>query len=72
MRIDAKKYTKQQLDAIDSLFERNPYRSPTLDQFTTRFQNYGDYVGAEWCGMFIGIESDGYTHSSYTDRRIHP
>ena len=26
-------------------------------------QCFGDYIGAEWCGMFIGIEEDGYTHS---------
>jgi len=25
---------------------------------------YNTYVGVpDWCGMFIGIESDGYTHS---------
>jgi hypothetical protein len=22
-----------------------------------------DYVGILWCGMFIGIERDGHTHS---------
>ena len=21
------------------------------------------YIGVEWCGMFIGIEKDGYAHS---------
>lgn len=25
--------------------------------------NYGDYVGVEWCNMFVGIERDGYTHT---------
>jgi hypothetical protein len=28
-----------------------------------RVVNYGDYVGFEWCGMFIGVEKDGYAHS---------
>ena len=31
-----------------------------LDHYTC---NYGDYVGVDWCGMFLGIERDGYTHS---------
>ena len=23
----------------------------------------GDYVGIPWCGMYVGIELDGYTHT---------
>ena len=24
---------------------------------------YGDFIGGEWKGMFVGIERDGYTHT---------
>jgi hypothetical protein len=32
-------------------------------KFRKGFANYGDYIGGQWKGMFIGIEKDGYCHS---------
>lgn len=31
--------------------------------FRKTVHNYGDYMGVQWHGMFLGIEKDGYTHS---------
>ena len=41
----------------------------TYRQFrrTVTFHGFGssfpDYIGVEWCGMFVGIEKDGYAHT---------
>lgn len=55
--------TIKQIDSAIKLFERNPDGSNDFMEWFARFENYGDYAGIKWCGMFIGIESDGYTHS---------
>ncbi len=54
--------TDEQAQAVRQLFDRNPDGS-TLREFFDRVEPYGDYCGLGWCGMFIGIEKDGYTHS---------
>jgi len=59
----AEQVTPEQSKAIERLFNRNSDGSETLEEFAKRFECYGDYVGIKWCGMFIGIEQDGYTHS---------
>ena len=25
--------------------------------------NFPEYIGVQWCGMFVGIEKDGYAHT---------
>lgn len=56
--------TPAQTEAISNLYKRNPDGSHTLKGFFKRFEVfYGDFCGAQWCGMFIGIEKDGHTHS---------
>lgn len=57
-------YTEEQIAAIKTLFERNPDGANTLEEFEDRFNwCIGGYVGGPWCGMHIGIENDGHTHS---------
>ena len=65
--------TQEQKRAIFRLFERNKDGAKDYDDFLSRFvpgtacsleQNkFGDYIGGGWCGMYIGIEMNGYTHS---------
>lgn len=31
--------------------------------FRKQFVNHGDFIIGPWCGMWIGVERDGYTHS---------
>jgi hypothetical protein len=37
----------------------------TYRQFraTVRAESYGPALMVQWCGMWLGIEPDGYTHS---------
>lgn len=55
--------TPDQAESVERLFARSSDGSNTLVEFFARVENYGDYCGLLWCGMFIGIEKDGYTHS---------
>jgi len=56
--------TPAQTEAVEKLYMRNPDRSPSRQHFYNRFQYcHGGFIGFQWCGMFLGIEKDGYTHS---------
>ena len=60
--------TRSQCEAIKRLYDRSPDSAVSYLAFRRRFRLYsvgsvGDYIGAIWCGMFIGIETDGHTHS---------
>ena len=58
------KFTRKQSEAIKRLYDRSQDGAASYLSFRRRFQVcFGDYVGTKWCGMFIGIETDGYTHS---------
>ena len=58
-------FTLEQLNAIDHLWSRSPDGTADIYQFRKRFTWYDrmDYIGGKWCGMFIGIERNGYTHT---------
>lgn len=43
---------------FDKFYPRLTYR-----QFRKRVHPAWDYVMVQWCGMWLGIEKDGYTHS---------
>ena len=59
-----KPLTRQQREAVLKLYQRNSSGAASYLQFRRRFRwYYGDYIGGGWCGMFIGIELDGYTHT---------
>ncbi len=53
----------EQATAVKRLYSRSSDGSQTREEFFKRVQNYGDYCGLGWNGMFLGIEKDGYTHS---------
>jgi hypothetical protein len=55
--------TKEQQRAILKLFNRSSDGAASYLQFRRRFTDFRDYAGGQWCGMFIGIERDGYTHT---------
>jgi hypothetical protein len=56
--------TPDQLIALVKLYWRNADGAQTYNEFRNRAHSYhGGYIGLDWCGMFIGIEKDGYTHS---------
>jgi hypothetical protein len=59
--------TPKQVEAINVLYKRSPDGSRNRHEFFTRVQESGigsdRYAGINWCGMFVGIEPDGYTHT---------
>ena len=63
--------TKAQQQACLRLFNRQSEMIDPVDEsylaFRRRFikigASYDPYYIGPWCGMFIGIELDGYTHS---------
>lgn len=51
--------------ACASLFNRSADGAVHYEAFKARFQ-YINFVGCwlgQWCGMTVGIESDGFTHT---------
>ena len=71
------KLTKAQRAALKRVFDRTPInashegimkpsRMPfaiSYRQFRSAVQPGYDCVMVRWCGMWLGIEPDGYTHS---------
>lgn len=60
-----KAITKEQRKAIARLYERSPDGEGSYRTFRRRFR-YSPLMGAvmgRWCGMTVGIESDGYVGS---------
>lgn len=58
--------TQQQKEALERKWLINSCRDVSLEEFiATVYQPaYADgSIMVEWCGMTLGIEPDGYTHS---------
>ena len=56
--------TRAQREAIYKKFIRDPDGSPTYRIFRTRAHKaYAGIVMLRWCGMWVGIETDGYAHT---------
>jgi len=57
--------TKEQRKSLRCLYEQSADGSETYLQFRhrARLDTLMDCVMIHWCGMWIGIERDGYTHS---------
>lgn len=61
--------TKEQHAALRKLWDRMEstghakYDNDYESFVGTAHQSFGDCVVVPWCGMVIGIEPDGYTHS---------
>jgi len=57
------KLTKAQRKAVKRKFDINPDGAKSYSEFRRRVvQGYG-YIMLPWCHMWLGIETDGYTHS---------
>lgn len=69
--------TKQQRIALKRVYDRQPIKADPMfmDNYygLTRYLSYRqfrkmvqpgyDCIMIQWCGMWLGIETDGYTHS---------
>ncbi len=59
--------TADQLRALRLKYQQNPDDAASFAQFKGRARPAGTgsdrYVMLPWCGMWLGIEPDGYTHS---------
>jgi len=60
-----KPITRAQRKAIHAMYLRNPNGSKTYREFRKRFYpQFGGYIAIlDWCGMYVGVERDGFTHS---------
>jgi hypothetical protein len=58
-------FSQEQHDALAKLYERSADGATSYAQFASRavYSYVMDCVMVPWCGMQIGIERDGYTHS---------
>jgi hypothetical protein len=54
--------TKKQQQAIKRKYERDN-QGMTYLQFRRSVKHGYDCLMVRWCGMWLGIEKDGYTHS---------
>ena len=57
------KLTRAQVEALHKLWQRHNQGLTYLQFRRTAWVAFSDYVAVPWCGMHMGIESDGYTHS---------
>ena len=57
------KMTRQQRIALFKVYQRNSNGSNTFRAFMARAVQGYDCIMINWCGMWLGIESSGYTHS---------
>ncbi len=55
--------TKEQRKAIKRKYDQNPDGASSYRQFRHRVFPGMGYIMFEWCGMFLGVEKDGHTHS---------
>ena len=54
--------TKEQRQAIKRVWQRD-HQGLSYIQFRRSVVQTVDCIMVKWCGMWLGIESDGYTHS---------
>jgi len=57
------KLTKAQRKAIKRKYDQNPDDAKSYREFRRRVRPSMGYIMLPWCGMWLGIETDGYTHS---------
>lgn len=56
--------TRQQRVALKRLYDRIDTVKPvTYKEFRRSVSKGWDCVMVYWCGMWVGIETDGYTHT---------
>lgn len=54
---------RAQLNSLYRKYKQNRDGAPTFEGFTKRVVYGREYIMLPWCGMWLGIEKDGYTHS---------
>jgi hypothetical protein len=56
---------KEQLRALLRVYDRNHEVAPSYRAFrrTAQYIHHMGVLMVPWCGMWLGIEADGYTHS---------
>lgn len=57
------KLTKEQRKALHKLWLRTSGDRPPYREFRRTVTPGLGWVGVRWCGMYVGIEPDGYTHT---------
>ncbi len=59
--------TREQYQALRRKYERDPNGADDFESFKNQAVPGGigsdKYILLHWCGMWLGIELDGYTHS---------
>lgn len=55
--------TKAQQVALKAVYDRTSDKPGSYLEFRRTVQPGWNCVMVEWCGMWLGIETDGYTHS---------
>lgn len=55
--------TRAQWEAIKRKFAQSPDGAESLEVFCQRVAPAHDCLMLPWCGMWLGIETDGHTHS---------
>jgi hypothetical protein len=59
--------TADQLRSLRRKYEQNADGASSFEEFLTRVSPGGigndQYILLRWCGMSLGIETDGYAHS---------
>jgi len=55
--------SREERKAIMRKYLQNPDGSKTYREFRKRVTTGMDCLMLKWCGMWLGIERDGYTHS---------
>ena len=64
---DTSLYTQAQLDAVRRKYDQSPDGADSFESFIARTTGpisfMDNVVSLPWCGMWLGIETDGYTHS---------
>lgn len=63
MRHQPRHLTRPQRESLFKIFQRDHNDAQTYREFRRRVVFCSDYVMIPWCGMWLGIELDGYTHS---------
>jgi hypothetical protein len=58
-----KRITKAQQQAIKRIYLRGQNNGLTYLQFRRSVKQGYDCLMVHWCGMWLGIETDGHTHS---------
>lgn len=55
--------TRAQWEAIKRKYAQSPDGADSFEAFCLRVVPGTDYLMLPWCGMWLGIELDGHTHS---------